>query len=139
MPRRLNSLYGFWITLTHRPLDDRRIWRENSQSYQLPTPFQRAIGVRYTGPRGARYPHTRGGYGEYGHGKAPSSLAQALTGFFSPRPVSRHRVRQYASTAHAMPRATGYALLSGKALRFRSYRGLAVFVGTVLVRHTSEA
>jgi hypothetical protein len=137
--RRLNRLYGYWATLSHRPLDDPRIWRENKQSYELPTQFQRAIGVRYSGPRGSRHPRTHGGYGEFGHGRRPSSLAQALSGFFSPGPVSRLRVRQYLSTTHAMAKATGYVLLSGKALRFRSYRGLAVFVGTVLVKHTSEA
>jgi hypothetical protein len=135
MPRR----YYMWALTPPLNIKDKRIRREDRRSFEIPSEFQRAIGVRYEGNPGQRYPNTEGGYCGFGNGRKPTSVGEATAGFFQAKPLPRHRVKAIRGSASAIARATGYALLSAKTLRQRSVRGLAMFAGIVFVRPRSEA
>ena len=135
----MHRRYYLWALTTPLNIEDKRIRREDRRSFELPSAFQRAVGVRYEGNPGQRFPNTEGGYGGFGHGRKPTSLAKAIAGFFQAKPLPRHRVKAMRGSARALAGATGYALLSAKTLRMRSVRGLAKYVGTVFARPPSEA
>jgi hypothetical protein len=131
--------YYLWALTTPLNIEDKRVRREDRRSFELTSAFQRAVGVRYKGNPGQRYPNTRGGYGGFGHGRKPTSVAKVVAGFFQAKPLPRHRLKAVRGTAGTLAGATGYALLSAKTLRQRSVRGLAKFIGTIFVRPPSEA
>jgi hypothetical protein len=134
----MHRRYYLWALSTPLNIEDKRIRREDRRSFELPSTFQRAVGVRYEGNPGQRYPNTEGGYGGFGHGKKPTSVAKTIAGFFQAKPLPRHRIKAMRGSARTLARATGYALLSANKIRPRSVHGLATFVGTVFVRPPSE-
>ena len=81
--------FGLWLLTGPRPFEDPRIWREDSQSYQLQTPFQRAEGVRYVGRRAPRYCDVFTGFGSCGRSRS-RSVSTLLKGWFRHGPVPRH-------------------------------------------------
>lgn len=130
--------YGLWLFTCSRSFDDPRIWREDKNSDSLPTPFQRAIGVRYVGRRSSRYPNSKGGYCDNRLSGPPKSIPLLLKGFFSPGPVSPPKLALVPGHRAILRRSKGYAILWAPHIRFISVGGFAHFVGSVLVNETTK-
>lgn len=128
--------FGLWLLTGPRSFEDPRIWREDSQSYQLQTPFQRAVGVRYVGRRSSRYPDALTGFGAFGRSR-PRSVATMLKGYFRRGPVPRQWLSLIPGREGALSRATGYVLIASPRLRSVSKYG-AVFVGFIRARRDDE-
>ncbi len=125
----MSRRYGLWLFTSPHPLADRRIWREDSDFYQSPTPFQTRIGIRYTFSDGRLLPNYKGMFGEFGPLGRPRSANQLFKSMFGGGFVSLRR----SSLPAPLARATGFAVLWAPGIRFVSTRG-AHLVAIALVR-----
>jgi hypothetical protein len=133
----MHRRFGLWVLTGPRSFEDPRIWREDSQSYQVQTPFQRAVGVRYLGKGSPRYPDAFTGFGGFAARSRPRSVAMLLKGWFQPGPVPHRWLSLLPGRAANVARATGYVLVATPRLRPVSKYG-AVFVGFVRARVQGE-
>ena len=124
--------FGLWLLTGPLSFQDRRIWREDRQSYALQTPFQRAVGVRYLGRSQPRLPDSFTGFGSFVRGSRHRSVIHAFKGWFTSPLRPQHLVLEEGHLTH-LHRATGYALISSRHLRCVSLYG-ANFVGIVRVK-----
>ena len=135
----MHRSFGIWLLTCPRSFEDPRIWREDRSSNLLQTSFQRKIGIRYVGSRTPRYPNANTGVGDFGMGRAPSSIAKLFAGHFHTGPV--HPKNLWLRTNHrkVLARSTGYFLASSPRVRPVSFGGLAEFVGTLRARKSADA
>jgi hypothetical protein len=128
----MRRLFGLWLLTGPRSFQDRRIWREDRQSYALQTPFQRAIGVRYIGRSQPRFPDSFTGFGSFVRGSQHRSVVHSFKGWFS-RPLKQQQLVLKEGHLTHLRRATGYALVSSRHLRCVSLHG-ANFAGIIRVK-----
>jgi hypothetical protein len=129
-----NRRYGLWLLTCSGSLENKLIRREDKRGYDLPTPFQRAIGVRYSRGGSLRFPVSRGGYGGFGPCGPPRKIQGLLKGHFNRGPVPRRRMKLCGARQNLLGRSTGYAYLWALHIQYRSVLGSAIYVGSIYVR-----
>ena len=130
--------YGIWIFRAKSPIDDKRVVREDRYGLLAQTMFQRAVGIRYTGRSGSRFPDSWGGFTGRGPRATPRTLVELLSGYFNKGPIKRHRVTFHAGANKALSNYNGHAVLAAQHLRRVGVPGIAVFIGTVRTRGARE-
>ena len=135
----MNRRYGIWLIVSPRSFKDPRIWKEDKDSYQLQTPFQRAIGVRYAANGERKYPDSLGGFTGFSKRSGPpKSVAQLLKGFFTAKPPLHHRLQLRPGHSSLVAGSRGFVVLWAPHLRKLAPSAGVRFVGTVSVREQPE-
>ena len=135
----MHRRFGIWLLTCPRSFQDPRIWREDKNSYDRQTVFQRAIGVRYVGKSSARYPDANAGFGSFGRRSPPKSIAKLFRGHFHRGPVRRQDLCLLKNHKEVLARSTGYALVSSPKVRHVSVGSNALFIGTLRARVDADA
>lgn len=120
--------FGIWLLVGKKSFEDPRIWREDSQSYQLQTLFQRRVGVKYVGKGYPRFPDSFTGFGTIVPRHRVRSIARLFYGHSRRGPVRPQSLWLIPGYRAVLARATGYAIISSRRLRAVNSPG-AVFVG----------
>lgn len=126
--------YGLWLLSSPQPLRNGRVRREDGQGDELPTLFQRAVGVRYSGRQGRRIPDSRGAYAAFGPMGPPRGLLDLMTGHDDAGVLPRHRRRLQPGSAGRLQSSTGFVLLWMPHIRHRSVAGAAWYAGCCYLR-----
>ena len=129
---RKNLRYGLWIFRKPLHFHHPYILKETKESYFLPTPFQRDIGIRYSGHRPYRYPDSKGGYTGLRKPNHSKSIQQLLKGYHS-KYMPRHRLHIYPGGTHHIAKCTGFALLWAPHLRLRSKSKNVRLIATIRI------
>ncbi|MFZ6779061.1 hypothetical protein ACO0LD_19715 [Undibacterium sp. Ji83W] len=129
---RKNLRYGLWVFRKPLNFNHPYIWKETDESYFLPTPFQRDIGIRYYGQRPYRYPDSKGTYTGLVKRTNPKSIQQLLKGMYS-KHLPRHRLKIYPDGTRHIAKCTGFALLWAPHLRLRSKNKYVRLIATIRI------
>lgn len=130
--------YGIWLLTCPRSFKDPRILREDKNGYDLPTQFQRVVGVRYEGRKAPRFPNSKGGYLDNRRSGPQKRVSLLLKGFFTIGPVPRSKLLIAPRRRPELRRRSGFVALWAPNIRFVSVGGIAHFIGRVLVKKTAD-
>jgi len=134
----LYKRYGLWAIRSKRSVFSPDIWRETKDSYQIPTKFQRFVGIRYETKSLPRQPDSCGVFGAFAHNCPPQSIYNLLKDWFTKGHYPRANIRLISGYKVAFCKSTGYALLWAPRIKYKSYRSSAILVAEIVVKEKNE-
>ena len=135
----LNRSYGIWVFRSRNPLEDKRVYREDGNGYQVQSQFYGSFGAKYKDHSEPRILNTSGGIVGHSPRSNPRTPAELLAGFFAKGPPRRHRTKFQTGSVAAVVGCKGYAVVAAKRLKPVGVPGVAQFIGSIRVRVEREA
>jgi hypothetical protein len=105
----------------------------------MTTPFQRAVGVRYSRDGSLSFPDSRGGYGDFGPYGPRRHIVEIFKNHVRQGPFARRRITLNHGHQRLLRCSTGYALLWMPHIRYRTVAGSAYYVGSLFIKDSHIA